>query len=156
MSNAMDGAVNGWLQHRMVLDDLLALVDDAHLHYRPWEGAMSLGELTIHLVTTTHKFMTGIKKGEFDEPPNVGDYQTIDELRTIVQHYTDQTQEEISSIFTWQMKGYVLYGDMRAPGTYWFSHAIDYEVHNKGQLFTYLHLIGVKDLPKFIRRPDEM
>jgi len=156
MSNAMDGAVNGWLQHRMILDDLLALVDDEYVDYKPWDGAMSLGELTIHLVRTTHMFITGIKKGEFDEPTNDANYQTINDLRTIVQHYTDQTREEISSIFTYQMKGYILYDNMRAPGTYWFSHAIDYEVHNKGLLFAYIQMLSIKNVPNFTRRPDEM
>ncbi|TFJ94154.1 DinB family protein [Lentibacillus salicampi] len=155
MSNGMEGAVNGWLQHRMVLDDLLALVDDTNVDYRPWDGAMSLGELAIHIVTSTHMFVKGIKKGEFDMPPTEN-YKTINDIRTIVQRYTEETKEEMSTIFTYQMKGYILFNKVRAPGTYWFSNAIDHEIHHKGQLFTYVRMIGAKEVPNFIRQPDEI
>ncbi|ALX50205.1 DinB family protein [Lentibacillus amyloliquefaciens] len=156
MSNGMEGAVNGWLQHRMILDDLLALVDDDYVDYRPWDGAMSLGELAIHIVTSTHMFVNGIKKGEFEAPPEENNYKTINDIRTIVQRYTEETKEEIATIFTYQMKGYIQFNKLRAPGTYWFSNAIDHEVHHKGQLFTYVRMTGVKDVPNFTRQPDEI
>ncbi|MFD1362473.1 DinB family protein [Lentibacillus salinarum] len=156
MSNGMDGAVNGWLQHRMVLDDLLALVDDTYVDYKPWDGAMSLGELAVHIVTSTHMFVKGIKKGEFDAPPTENHYKTINDVRKIVQQYTEETREEIATIFTYQMKGYILFNNVRAPGTYWFSNAIDHEIHHKGQLFTYVRMIGVQDVPQFTRQPDEI
>ncbi|HLS09650.1 DinB family protein [Lentibacillus sp.] len=156
MSSGMEGAVNGWLQHRLVLDDLLVLVDDKYVDYRPWDGAMSLGELVVHIVTSTHMFVKGIKKGEFDAPATENNYKTINDLRTIVQRYTEQTKEEISTIFTYQMKGYILFNKVRAPGTYWFSNAIDHEIHHKGQLFTYVRMTGVKNVPNFIRQPDEI
>ncbi|HLR60879.1 MAG TPA: DinB family protein [Lentibacillus sp.] len=156
MSSGMDGAVNGWLQHRMVLDDLLALADDEYVDYRPWDGAMSLGELAIHIVTSTYMFVKGIKKGEFEDPPAETDYKTINDVRTIVQRYTEETKEAISTIFTYQMKGYILFNKVRAPGTYWFSNAIDHEIHHKGQMFTYVRMIGVKDVPNFTRQPDEI
>lgn len=156
MSNGMEGAVNGWLQHRMVLDDLLALVNDDDVDYRPWEGAMSIGELAIHIVTTTHMFVKGIKKGEFEAPSEETNFKTISDVRTIVQRYTESTKEEIASIFTYQMKGYLLFNKVRAPGTYWFSNAIDHEIHHKGQLFTYVRVIGVQDVPNFTRQPDEI
>lgn len=156
MSNGMEGAVNGWLQHRMVLDDLLALVDDEHVDYRPWDGAMSIGELSIHIVTSTYMFVTGIKKGEFDAPPTETDYTTISDIRAIVERYTEITKEEIATIFTYQMKGFLLFNKVRAPGTYWFSNAIDHEIHHKGQLFTYVRMIGAKEVPNFIRQPDEI
>src|SRR5699024_12802452 len=101
MSSGMEGAVNGWLQHRLVLDDLLVLVDDKYVDYRPWDGAMSLGELVVHIVTSTHMFVKGIKKGEFDAPATENNYKTINDLRTIVQRYTEQTKDEISTIFTY-------------------------------------------------------
>lgn len=156
MSNGMEGAVNGWLQHRMVLDDLLALVDEEDVNYRPWDGAMSVGELAIHMVTSTYMFIKGIKQGEFEDPPTETDYETISDVRAIVQRYTELTKEEISTIFTYQMKGFLLYDKVRAPGTYWFSNAIDYEIHLKGQLFAYVRLLGAKDVPHFIRQPDEI
>ncbi|SFE43741.1 Uncharacterized damage-inducible protein DinB (forms a four-helix bundle) [Lentibacillus persicus] len=156
MSNGMEGAVNGWLQHRMVLDDLLALVDDENIHYRPWDGAMSLSELAIHIVTSTYMFVRGIKKGEFEAPPEETNYKTINDVRTIVQRYTEETKEEISTIFSYQMKGYIQFNKLRAPGTYWFSNAIDHEVHHKGQLFTYVRMTGVKEVPNFTRQPDEI
>lgn len=156
MSSGMDDVARGWLQHRMVIDDLLALVKDEDINYKPWEGAMSLGELAIHIVTSTDMFIKGIKKGEFVAPEVENDYETMDELRAIIKRYTDHTKEEITSIFDFQLKGYMQFGKIRAPGTYWLSNAIDHEIHHKGQLFTYVRMTGAKDLPFFMRQPNEI
>lgn len=156
MSSGMDDVARGWLQHRLVVDDLLDLVDDEHVHYRPWEGAMSLGELAIHIVTSTDMFVRGIKDGEFGAPAVETEFETIGDLRRIVTKYTERTREDIKSIFDFQLKGYILFNKVRAPGTYWLSNAIDHEIHHKGQLFTYVRMTGAENLPFFMRQPDEI
>lgn len=156
MSSGMDDVARGWLQHRLIVDDLLDLVGDEQVHYRPWEGAMSLGELAIHIVTSTDMFVRGIKDGEFKAPAVETDFETIGDLRRIVTKYTEQTREDIKTIFDFQLKGYILFNKVRAPGTYWLSNAIDHEIHHKGQLFTYVRMTGAKDLPFFMRQPDQI
>ncbi|GAA0447339.1 DinB family protein [Lentibacillus halophilus] len=156
MSSGMDDVAQGWLQHRMVLDDLLAQTTDDDVDYRPWDGAMSLGELAIHIVTSTDMFIQGIKQGEFSEPATENHYKTMTDVRTIVERYTEHTKEEIKSIFDFQLKGYILFQSVRAPGTYWLSNAIDHEIHHKGQLFTYVRMIGAQNVPPFMRQPNEV
>ncbi|MFD2762144.1 DinB family protein [Lentibacillus juripiscarius] len=156
MSSGMDDVAQGWLQHRMVLDELLAQTEDEYVDYRPWDGAMSLGELAIHIVTATDMFIKGIKQGEFGAPAVENNYKTINDVRTIVERYTEQTREDIKSIFDFQLKGYILFNGVRAPGTYWLSNAIDHEIHHKGQLFTYVRMTGAQNLPFFMRQPNEV
>lgn len=40
--------MNAWLQHRNVLEEMLTQIDDEHINFKPWEGAMGLGELALH------------------------------------------------------------------------------------------------------------
>lgn len=38
-----------WLQHRNVLEELLELIDDEHIDFKPWADAIELGELALHV-----------------------------------------------------------------------------------------------------------
>lgn len=55
--------MNDWLQHRKVLEELLEQIDDAHLHFKPWEGSMSLSELALHVAASNDAFVTVVKTG---------------------------------------------------------------------------------------------
>lgn len=37
--DTMDEVTQGWLKHRLVVHDLLDLVDDKDVDFVPWEGA---------------------------------------------------------------------------------------------------------------------
>lgn len=152
----MDDVAKGWLQHRMVLHELLDLVDDAYTNFKPWDHAFSISELALHTVTTTDMFIKAIKNGSFAQPSVEDDYETIDDVRKIVNKYTETTKKEIKAIYDFQLKSGIEFNDVRAPGTYWLSNAIDHEIHHKGQLFTYVRIIGVEDVPFFVKQPSEV
>lgn len=52
-----------WLKHRGVLEELLKLIDDQHMHFKPWEGAISLGQLALHVSYWSDVFVTMVKTG---------------------------------------------------------------------------------------------
>ena len=154
--SGMDDVARGWLQHRMVLHELLELVDDEHVNFKPWDGAYTISELAIHIVTSMDMYVNAIKLGAFHEPKIENEYETLDDVRQIVHTYTEKTKEEIKAIFDFQLKTNIEFDKIKAPGTYWLSNAIDHEIHYKGQLFTYVHLIGVKKVPNFMKLPFEV
>lgn len=151
--SGMDDVATGWLQHRMVLHDLLELVDDEHMNFKPWDNAFSISELSIHMATSTDMFVKAIKKGAFAKPATENEYKTMDDVRNIVKSYTEETQKDVRAMFDFQLKTNIEFNHIKAPGTYWLSNAIDHEIHHKGQLFTYVRLIGVKEVPHFMRQP---
>lgn len=153
--STMDEVVNGWLRHRLVLHDLLELVDDEHVHFKPWDGAMSLGELAVHIATAMDMFVKTVKNMKFT-PPQKESFQTINDVREIVKKYTETTRTEMKYLTKIQVNGDIEMFNDKAPGSYWLSNAIDHEVHHKGQMFTYVRMTGVKELPFFMKHPTEV
>ncbi|WP_235841959.1 DinB family protein [Neobacillus fumarioli] len=60
--------MDNWLRHRNVLEELLKLIDDEHLSFKPWDGAFTLGEIVLHVVQWNDVFVTLVKTGEFTTP----------------------------------------------------------------------------------------
>lgn len=50
-----------WLQHRSVLEALLQQIDDQYVDFKPWDGAMSLGELAVHVAGWNDVFVSMVK-----------------------------------------------------------------------------------------------
>lgn len=57
--------IEEWLRHRLVLQEMVALVPDEHIGFKPWENAISMGSLIIHIVTATDMFVKTVKNGTF-------------------------------------------------------------------------------------------
>ncbi|KRG17041.1 hypothetical protein ACA29_01005 [Lederbergia galactosidilytica] len=53
--------MNEWLQHRNVLEELLESIDDEHIDFRPWEDAMALGELALHIAGWNDVFVSMVR-----------------------------------------------------------------------------------------------
>lgn len=50
--------MNDWLQHRKMLAELLVPINDTHIDFNPWEEAMTLGELALHVVGWNDMFVS--------------------------------------------------------------------------------------------------
>ncbi|MEC5425760.1 DinB family protein [Virgibacillus sp. C22-A2] len=154
--STMDEVVDGWLKHRLVINDLLELVEDEDIHFKPWDGAYTLGELAVHIVTAMDMFVKTVSNGKFTPPQVEKDYKTVSDVREIVKKYTEMSKREIKGLTKTQITSEVAFNTDRAPGSYWLSNAIDHEIHHKGQLFTYVRIIGAKELPFFMKHPNEL
>ena len=154
--NPMDEVIKGWLQHRMVVHDLLDLVDDEHINFKPWDDAYSLADLAIHIARSMGTFVKMVKSGEFSPLKDEINYQSIADVREIVKRYTDITKQDMKGIYKFQLNAEVEFNHINAPGSYWLSNAMDHEIHHKGQLFTYVRMIGVEKVPFFMKLPSEV
>ena len=80
-----------WHRHRTVLLQLLQDVQNEHLDYKPWENAYTLGGLTVHIAAASDMFLRSIQNGSFSPPSISTQFETIDDIRNIVQASTEST-----------------------------------------------------------------
>jgi uncharacterized damage-inducible protein DinB len=150
----MDDYLYLWLRHRMVLHEIIELLDDSHINFKPWDDAFPLGALVVHIASTTEMFIKSVKNGDIT-PPTMYQYQTMADVRKIVYDLTEVTKEELKSITVKQLEHVIEYINIKRPGRYWLSNAKDHEIHHKGQLFTYARMVGVQAVPFFLTLPTK-
>ncbi|MCL6454212.1 MAG: DinB family protein [Alicyclobacillus sp.] len=154
--NRTEQFVTSWLSHRAVTQDVLNLVPDDAVDFRPWDNAMTLGQLAQHIAGAALMFASVVDKGEF-----VGRDRSVDALdsmaavRTAFAEHTERTEAilrglddakldnviDTSAVFGAQFPGYAVLQMMR-----------DHEIHHKGQLFVYARMVGVEQMPLFVQR----
>jgi uncharacterized damage-inducible protein DinB len=144
--------LQGWLRHRKVFLELLELFDDEHLNFKPWDGAIPLGSLAVHTASSADMFMKLVKNGTFEQPANP-EFKTMDDVRKIVQAYTDRTKVGFQTLEDSRLETVIEWGPFHAPGKIWLETMKDHEVHHKGQLFVYARMLGLEKLPFFIVQP---
>ncbi|MFZ3579683.1 DinB family protein [Virgibacillus sp. DJP39] len=154
--DTMNEVVEGWLKHRLVVHDLLEIVEDEHVNFKPWDNAVTLGELAVHIATSMDMFVKTVKNGKFTPPSAPKEYKTINDVREIVKKYTDITKNDMKTLKKTHITSEVEFNKDKAPGSFWLSNAIDHEIHHKGQLFTYVRMTGAQKMPFFMKHPNEV
>jgi uncharacterized damage-inducible protein DinB len=148
----MNVFVSNWLNHRKVLLALLDTVENEHIQYKPWEKAMSLSTLVLHINGAMDMFAQTVKNGVFTPPSTAKQVETIEELKTIVAADTASTKALLESLSDEQLDKEIDFHGMNMPGIVLLENAKDHEIHHKGQLFIYLRLLGIETLPFFVSR----
>jgi uncharacterized damage-inducible protein DinB len=147
--------VNQWLRHRKVLLDLLDRIPEGKTQFKPWDGAMSLGDLAVHMATSADWFVNSVKNGRFERPGAKPKPESMEEVRKLVHEYTDKTALEFTLLTDDQLERTVeanaVFG-FDAPGKIFIHSMREHEIHHKGQLFVYARMVGVEQLPFFISR----
>jgi len=142
-----------WLRHRAVLPQILAQVPPEKVGFQPWEGAMSLGKLTVHTVASTHFFVSAVASGEFTSqtPPEVS---SMEELLQVVADYTAKSKSVYESLSDAQLPEMLeaKFMHLTLPKQAFLASMRDHEVHHKGQLFVYARMAGAKEMPFFVSR----
>ncbi|TDQ37193.1 DinB family protein [Aureibacillus halotolerans] len=141
-----------WQAHRTALTELLAKVDNEHTFYEPWDGAMSLGHLAVHIVETTDMFIETVKQGTFTHSTLEASFQSMDDVRKIVRDATEKTRGDIEALTEEQLSTVISSPIMERSGAAYVEGALQHEIHHKGQLFTYSRLVGITDLPFFVKK----
>jgi uncharacterized damage-inducible protein DinB len=150
--NEIQAFTAGWLSHRKALQQLVDLLADEHLSYKPWEKGMTLSELVLHIVNSTHMFSAIVKDGEHKPSEQVKSTASASELKTIVKELTDATLANLESLSAAELEREVTFASMKMPGRALLTMAKEHEIHHKGQVFTYARLVGLDNLPFFISR----
>lgn len=149
----LSGFISSWLSHRQALLELLKVVDDEQISFRPWEKGMSLSELSIHIAGATSMFVNTVKQGVFTPPSGKKEVTTVKELIEFVEAETEYAKQELEALTEEQLKSIIPFSGMDLPGMVILELAKDHEIHHKGQLFTYVRLLGIEEVPFFVYRP---
>ena len=144
--------VASWRSHRNVLLSLLKDARTEHLGLKPWENAMSLSELVLHIVGAMDMFGRLVKNGAYTKGEGSEPVGTADELRARVSARTDESEAILRSLTPDQLEATLDFFGAKLTGRQLLRRAIDHEIHHKGQLFVYLRMAGVESLPMFMEK----
>lgn len=147
--------IEEWLRHRLVLQEMVALVPDEHIGFKPWENAISMGSLITHIVTATDMFVKTVKNGTFTPPAKINPCETMEEIGNVVRELTEVTRRDLNSIQDEQLEKELEFNGYIGTGRLWLETAKDHEIHHKGQLFTYARMVGVEKLPFMMIQPPK-
>ncbi len=132
-----------WLRHRLVLEQLLDNIPEESIHFKPWDGAMALGDLAQHIAGSTDMFITIAKsgQGQIGMPPMVK-CGTMAEVAGIVRRFTEKTKTTYASLTDEELE--IEYDsphpNLKGPRMQLVTIANDHEIHHKGQLFVYARM----------------
>ncbi|WP_078410322.1 DinB family protein [Priestia abyssalis] len=154
--SAAQNFTNSWLRHRLVGNEIVDMVSDEHLNFRPWDKAMTLKELVLHMLFSADMFTEAVKQGAFVPPAgSQPEVNTAEELKQLVHEVTAKTRETMESLSEDQFSSLVdltkLFGT-QMPGKSVLHVMRDHEIHHKGQLFVYARMIGLENLPMFVKK----
>ncbi|ALC83759.1 MULTISPECIES: DinB family protein [Bacillus] len=139
-----------WLQHRNVLEELLELIDDEHIDFKPWADAMSLGELALHVAGWNDVFVSMVKTEKLSVP-DIPKCETMADVRKAVKDFTEKTKAtyEMFTDTELEAENSSSHPKLQGPKKRYLTAMYDHEIHHKGQLFMYARMVGVKDVPFF-------
>ncbi|WP_028776881.1 DinB family protein [Shimazuella kribbensis] len=142
--------MNDWIQHRNVLEELLKQIHDEHIDFKPWDDAMTLGELVLHIAGWNDVFVSMVKTEKF-ATPDIPECKNIEDVRKAVKNFTEKTKATYKSFTDDELEAEnnSLHPKLQGPKKKYLTAMYDHEVHHKGQLFIYARMIGVKELPFF-------
>ncbi|WP_316568873.1 DinB family protein [Neobacillus sp. YIM B06451] len=138
------------MQHRNVLENLLELIDDKYIDFKPWEDAMTLGELALHVAGWNYSFVSLVKTEEI-VPPDIPECKTIEEIRKVVKSFTEKTKNtyELLTDADLEAVNSSSHPKLKGQKRRYLVAMYDHEIHHKGQLFLYARMVGVKEVPFF-------
>ncbi|MCL6627581.1 MAG: DinB family protein, partial [Alicyclobacillus shizuokensis] len=147
--------VQHWWSHRQVLSELLQAIPEDKADFRPWEKAMSVTELAMHIASSAYKFVDSVANGRFEPGWDRPQAETLADARRILDEYTTKTRARLESLtpanLTDIVDGQAVFG-FSAPGSVFLASALDHEIHHKGQLFVYARMAGAESVPFFSKR----
>jgi uncharacterized damage-inducible protein DinB len=143
---------NSFMRHRSVTVEEARRLPADKVDWRPWSGAMSLGDLIWHMAGAHHMFVQ-IALGNFnpqgERPQRPAD---LDGIRTALGQLTESDAAAIRNMSEQELatpRAGIM--NMTLPASAWLHSAREHEIHHKGQLFVYGRMLGVEP-PFFISR----
>lgn len=142
--------MNDWLQHRNVLEELLETIDDEYIDFKPWEGAMTFGGLTLHVAGWNDVFVSMVKTEEF-AAPDIPECKTMGDVRKAVKDFTEKTKATFKSLTDEDLEAEnsSSHPKMQGKKKRYLVAMYDHEIHHKGQIFVYARMVGAKEVPFF-------
>lgn len=131
-----------------VTQKAIKLIPKDKLNFKPCPEVMSVKELVKHIYTSEKVFTDGAKKGfisKDDFKKASFEVKSVDGLLKFAKRVHQNTNRVAKSLTPARMKGNVkVFWGGQFPTWICFSSIYDEHWHHRGQLFTYLRLMGIK------------
>ena len=139
-----------WKQIRTGLLATMDQFQEEELHYKPFEGAWSVGEILLHIANAEQGWFRYAVTGEFGEWPSghtLENYPTFESIKALLKEVHDWTEAAIAglSIDDYQ-KVIELPWDEKIHLGWIIWHVLEHEVHHRGELSLILGLLGREGL----------
>ncbi len=142
------GMLSYFNQVQKVTLKAIKLIPKNKLNFKPCPEVMSVKELVTHMYTSEKVFIDGAKKGVITEAAfkqAKSEVKTVNDLLKLAKRVHQNTNRIARALTPIQMKKKVkcFWGD-ELPAWTCFTVSYDEHWHHRGQLFTYLRLMGIK------------
>lgn len=133
-------------RYRAVTLQVLDVVNDADLSWRPSPDQYSLGQQLLHIAQTEDLYATGLFHGDwdFDRARFPSEMPSRSELREFFEEVRARTLDCLGSISDSELGEVVPIPDSPVEGTLrsWLWFILEHELHHKGQIWLYLRQMG--------------
>jgi uncharacterized damage-inducible protein DinB len=139
-----------WKTVRKGLLKVLGMFEEDELHYQPYEGAWSVGEILLHIANAEEGWFRYAVTKEFDEWPGnhtLDNYPTFESIQALLIEIHNWTETYLSGL---TQEDY--YRDVSLPWDEnihlgWIIwHVLEHEIHHRGELSLILGLLGREGL----------
>jgi uncharacterized damage-inducible protein DinB len=139
-----------WKLVRRGLMEITEKLQGEDLHFSPFKGAWSVGEILLHIANAEQGWFRYAVTGEFNEWPRdhtMENYPTIESIKSLLTDVHDWTESYISGL---SLEDY-----QRVVGLPWDEqihlgwiiwHVLEHEIHHRGELSLILGLLGREGL----------
>ena len=129
--------------HKQTARALRAVPAD-RMDYKPKEDMMSLGALTIHIPQAALLFARTALAGTTQKIDLDLSNSTPEEIASAYEANFKQLAGEVWELTREQLDEEVQFFDYKLRRIELLQELVNHEIHHRGQLYTYLHLVDVK------------
>lgn len=155
MPSERDDLIEHLERYRAVTLQVLDMIDDSHLGWRPGAGHYSLGQQLLHIAQTEDLYTHGLFEEDwnFDRARFPETLPHCGELRAFFARVREHTRSHLTGLGEADL-GRIIH----IPGSpleltlrSWLWFVLEHEIHHKGQIWTYLRQMGIT--PPFYAMP---
>lgn len=139
-----------WKLVRMGLMEIIEKFQEEDLHFSPFEGAWSVGEILLHIANAEQGWFRYAMTGEVDAWPGdhtLDNYPTFESIKSLLTDVHDWTERYISGLSLEDYQRVVdLPWDEQIHLGWIIWHVLEHEIHHRGELSLILGLLGREGL----------
>jgi uncharacterized damage-inducible protein DinB len=139
-----------WKLVRRGLMEVIESFQEQELHFKPFEGAWSVGEILLHIANAEQGWFRYAVTREFDEWPSdhtLDNYPTLESITMLLNEIHGWTEEYISTLNSEDYRReIILPWDEKIHLGWIIWHVLEHEIHHRGELSLILGILGREGL----------
>lgn len=136
--------IRNWNRIHKETSRVLKAAPDAQLDYQPKEGMFTLRQLVTHIPEAELALARTAIAGSTEKVKFDAEGKSVEEIAAAFDRQHQELAQEISKLTLDQLNEEVEFYGRRMRRKVLLRAMTEHEIHHRGQLFTYLRLVGVK------------